>query len=149
MNKLEESFREIFQKELEPTLLLLGFTRVQLSNGWIQPTFLYKYNAASIWFGCSWDWRDFYFEADLGGLYLFKDVLPRVVVYGYNLERKIKKNDIEDYLTEQMKVVKETILRLNKNDFNVYLESIEVVKRKRIQTVSNYVEREIYDLNEL
>jgi hypothetical protein len=35
-----------------------------------------------LWFGASWDWRDQYLEINLGHLYWFKDVMPRVIILG-------------------------------------------------------------------
>lgn len=75
---------QLFEKSvmqiLQPKLFSLGFERIRIKDGWIAPTFLYEHN--DIWLGASWDWRDHYLEIDLGRLFLFKDVLPRVIVIG-------------------------------------------------------------------
>lgn len=64
---------------LEPKLKALGFHRVVL-NGCIHPEVLF--NRGRLWFGSSWDSRDRYLELELGHLFWFKDVMPRVVVLG-------------------------------------------------------------------
>ena len=75
---------DIFEKEvkqiLQPKLFSLGFERIRIKGHWIYPAFLYEHN--DIWFGTSWDWRDTYLEIDLGRLFFFKDVLPRVIIIG-------------------------------------------------------------------
>ena len=75
---------EIFEKEvkqiLQPKLFSLGFERIKIKDHWMSPAFLYEHN--DIWFGTSWDWRDTYLEIDLGRLFFFKDVLPRVIIIG-------------------------------------------------------------------
>jgi hypothetical protein len=75
---------DIFQQEVtripQPKLFSLGFERIQIKENWIYPTFLYEHD--DIWFGTSWDWRDSYLEIDLGRLFFFKDVLPRVIIIG-------------------------------------------------------------------
>ncbi len=75
---------DVFQKKvkqiLQPKLFSLGFDRIEIKDHWIYPTFLYEHN--DIWFGTSWDWRDNYLEVDLGRLFFFKDVLPRVIIIG-------------------------------------------------------------------
>jgi hypothetical protein len=149
MNQSEKTFEQIFHKELESTLLSLNYSRLQLPNGWIQPTFLFKHNTTNVWLGCSWDWRDNYFEADLGTLFLFKDVLPRVIVLGFNLVGTTKYESIDEYLTKQMMIAREKILYLTRESFNTYSISIEDIKKKRINNIINYVDREVRDLSEL
>jgi len=104
----KDVFEEIFKEELVPTLLNLGFSRFFLTEGWIQPIFLFKHNTKNIWFGSSWDWRDSYFEAELGSLYIFKDVLPRVIVCGFGFEKKCKTKNNAEYITEQLINVRDT-----------------------------------------
>lgn len=65
---------------MEPKLKKLGFERIKIRDNWICPTFLYEHD--DIWFGSSWDWRDFDLNIDLGKLFFFHDVMPRVIVLG-------------------------------------------------------------------
>lgn len=64
---------------LEPKLKALGFHRVVL-KGCIHPEVLF--NRGRLWFGSSWDYRDRHLELELGHLFWFKDVMPRVIVLG-------------------------------------------------------------------
>ncbi len=63
-----------------PTLQEHRFVEVAKPDGWIAPELLYE--SGNRWFSTSWDWRDRYLEIHLGRLYLFQDVMPRVVVLG-------------------------------------------------------------------
>ncbi len=76
----DKEFTALFESILEPKLFSIGFKRVVLAKGWISPEYLFERDG--IWFACSWDWRDRYLEINLGRLFFFKDVLPRVIVYG-------------------------------------------------------------------
>lgn len=71
--------RAEFDSLLRPKLIEKGFRRVEL-NGCIKNEELWQ--NGRLWFGCSFDWRDRYFEANLGHLYWFRDVMPRVIVIG-------------------------------------------------------------------
>jgi len=73
-------FEQEVKRILQPKLFALGFERIKIKDDWIYPTFLYEHN--DIWFGTSWDPRDTYLEVDLGRLFFFKDVLPRVIIIG-------------------------------------------------------------------
>ena len=63
-----------------PVLQPVGFQRVAKPDGWITPAVLLE--SGNRWFAASWDWRDRYLDASLGRLFLFRDVLPRVIVRG-------------------------------------------------------------------
>lgn len=78
--KSSEIFEKKVKQVLQPKLFLLGFERIRIKGDWFAPKFLYEHN--DIWLGASWDWRDHYLEIDMGRLFLFKDVLPRVIVIG-------------------------------------------------------------------
>ena len=67
---------EIILPVLEPH----GFQRIEEPDGWITPGVLFE--SRNRWFGASWDWRDKCLDACLGRLFLFRDVLPRVIVRG-------------------------------------------------------------------
>jgi hypothetical protein len=78
--KSDDVFEQEVKRILQPKLYSLGFERIKIKENWIYPTFLYEHN--DMWFGTSWDWRDNYLEVDLGRLFFFKDVLPRVIIIG-------------------------------------------------------------------
>lgn len=80
MKKSEEIFESEIKQVILPKLSALGFDRIILKDNWIYPKFLFEHN--DIWFGASWDWKDNYLEIDLGRLFFFKDVLPRVIIIG-------------------------------------------------------------------
>ena len=78
--KPDDIFEQEVKRILQPILFSLGFERIKIKENWIYPTFLYEHN--NMWFGTSWDWRDNYLEIDLGRLFFFKDVLPKVIIIG-------------------------------------------------------------------
>jgi hypothetical protein len=86
-------YDKTFSEVLEPELIKLGFKKVRLDHC-MRPEYLYQKNR--LWFSTSWDWRDGYFDANLGRLFWFKDVMPRVVVIGdySSYDREIKKDSI-------------------------------------------------------
>ena len=149
MRESEKIFEDIFKKELELILLEFGFSRYRLPKGWIQPTFLYKHNSNNIWFGCSWDWRDFYFEAELGGLYRFKDVLPRVIICGFAFEKQCKTKYTSEYITEQIINAKNRITDLAKKDFENYFKYINDAQSEKVNRLRTYIEKEIMLAEEL
>ncbi len=149
MRGSEKIFDNIFKKELEPTLLETGFSKYSLPKGWIQPLFLFKHNTNNIWFGCSWDWRDFYFEAELGGLFMFKDVLPRVIICGFALEKRCKIQNTSEYIAEQIIHAKNKFLDLSNKNFDKYFEFINSAQSKKVQRLRMYIEKEISSDEEL
>lgn len=149
MRESEKIFEEIFKKELEPILLDLGFSRYILPKGWIQPSFLFKHNTNNIWFGCSWDWRDFYFDAELGTLYGFKDVLPRVIVCGFVFLKKSNTKYTSEYITEQINDAKDRIIDLANINFEKYYRYIKSAQSEKIHKLRNYIEKEISSEEEL
>ncbi len=76
----ESEFIAAVDEVILPVLEQRGFRRVKKPDGWITPEVLLQSN--NRWFGASWDWRDRYLDASLGRLFLFRDVLPRVIVRG-------------------------------------------------------------------
>ena len=78
LNKRSE-FQELIAGIVVPKLSALGFQEVLLKHC-MHPEVLF--NRDRIWFGASWDYRDQYLEIELGHLYWFKDVMPRVIVLG-------------------------------------------------------------------
>src|SRR5215470_1054931 len=76
----EPDFAALVEEVIFPVLEPHGFTRVTTPDGWIAPDVLLE--SQNRWFGASWDWRDRYLDAQMGRLFLFRDVLPRVIVRG-------------------------------------------------------------------
>ena len=76
----QPEFIAIVEETVLPALSSHGFRRVETPRGWIAPEVLCESN--NRWFGASWDSRDGYLDATLGRLFLFRDVLPRVIVRG-------------------------------------------------------------------
>jgi hypothetical protein len=72
-------FCQTLDRILKPKLESLGFKEVVLKDS-IQPEFLF--NRDELWFGASFDYRDRYLSVELGRLYWFQDVMPRVIVLG-------------------------------------------------------------------
>jgi hypothetical protein len=77
---MDEEFVAAVAGIILPVLEPHGFQRIKEPDGWITPGVLFE--SQNRWFGASWDWRDKYLEACLGRLFLFRDVLPRVIVRG-------------------------------------------------------------------
>ena len=77
---MEDEFRALVEKVLLPVLEPHGFQFVTEPDGWITPAVLLE--SRNRWFGASWDFRDRYLDACLGRLFLFRDVMPRVIVRG-------------------------------------------------------------------
>jgi len=77
---MDEEFVAAVVEIVLPVLEPHGFQRIEEPDGWITPGVLFE--SRNRWFGASWDWRDKYLDACLGRLFLFRDVLPRVIVRG-------------------------------------------------------------------
>jgi hypothetical protein len=76
----ESGFTAAVDELILPVLEPHGFQRVKTPDGWIAPGVLLESN--NRWFGASWDPRDRFLGASLGRLFVFRDVLPRVIVRG-------------------------------------------------------------------
>ena len=76
----EAEFIAIIEEVIVPVLEPYGFQRIKRPYGWITPEVLLE--SRNRWFAASWDFRDHYLDATLGRLFLFRDVLPRVIVRG-------------------------------------------------------------------
>lgn len=144
----EKIFEIIFYKVTEPFLTDLDFVKVNLPKGWMQPTFLYKHKKENVWFGCSWDWRDFYFDADLGELFCIKDVMPRVIVIGNNLDLTVKDTNLENLLTFKFEHVNQHIEQLVSHDFAKYYDSSEV-RNKRVNKLRDLIIKQVGSLDDL
>jgi hypothetical protein len=91
--KLSDAFSTSFEEVLQPVLVDLGFVEVKLKDC-MRPEYLFR--NGRIWFSLSWDCRDQYFDASLGHLFWFRDVMPRVVVIGdfHHWDRTVRWNSI-------------------------------------------------------
>jgi hypothetical protein len=76
---MQSKIKKEFDQILKPVLDKHGFCRVELKSC-IHEEQLWR--NGRLWFGVSLDWRDQYFEAYLGHLYWFRDVIPRVIILG-------------------------------------------------------------------
>ena len=79
MKKRASQFAKQVCSTLGPTLSRCGFALVHLESC-IQPEILYR--RGRLWFGASYDVRDQWLELELGHLYWFRDVMPRVIILG-------------------------------------------------------------------
>ena len=106
----KSEYQKIVDRVLLPKLLKLGFREVVLKDCMRSEVLLRK---DDLWLGTSWDYRDGYLNLDLGPLYWFADVMPRVVVVGEysshcSIIKRIKVSD-PNYLELIAKTVAETI----------------------------------------
>ena len=106
----KSEFQKEIQNTLTPKLEALGFEEVSLKDC-IHPEVLF--NKDRLWFGASWDYRDQYLEVDLGHLYWFQDVMPRVIILGnystYCSRLKSLPPDADNYLKRVAESVRDSI----------------------------------------
>ena len=147
MNDFEGKFAQI----LEPVLRSIGGTKRKLPTGWIQPYYMYQLDGG-LWFQCSYDWRDRYFSADIGKAYLFKDVLPRIIIKGNyddllsagTKEGIVKASPMrkKDDLNLKLELIAQTLPLIIKNyDLLFSLASVEL--EKELDRIRPYIIREI------
>ncbi len=77
--ELMKGFSDHFNRLLKDRLEGFGFQAVNLKSC-ISYDVLFRNER--LWIGSSFDWRDQYLEIDLGHLYWFQDVMPRVIIIG-------------------------------------------------------------------
>ena len=77
--KRDSQFVTQVRSTLGSNLSRCEFESVRLKSC-IQPELLYR--RGRLWFGASYDVRDQYLELNLGHLYWFRDVMPRVIILG-------------------------------------------------------------------
>lgn len=154
MSKLDISFEEQFNIIVHPIIDNLGGKRLILKKGWMQPHFIYKF-PNNVWFDCSYDWRDRYFQADLGRLFLFRDVMPRAVVledYDYYLIAAYKEKILISSDTIQrancldvaLKIVADTLPSVIKNYQNLSLIAMDQIQ-KRENKLKDYLIKELHE----
>jgi hypothetical protein len=133
MKKTE--YQKLVDATLKPTLIKHGFVEVKLT-GCMRPEVLYQKN--NLWFGTSWDRRDQYLELDLGHLYWFRDVMPRVIVLGnysaYCREIDSIKSSDDNYLVN----VADTVVSTLQNAISVYTERYEQILSGHLEKKSKY-----------
>ena len=137
----KSDFHKLIDKELKPTLNVLGFKEVVL-NGCISPEVLY--HNGKIWFGASWDYRDMYLDVNLGHLYWFKDVMPRVIILGDYASYNSK---ISSYPTNGLDDLKNIVLFIKKtlNDsISTYNERYDQILHNYLQPKKSKVRKRVY-----
>lgn len=77
--KRESQFVTQVRTALGPALSRCGFASIHLKSC-MRPEVLYR--RGRLWFGASYDVRDQYLDLNLGHLYWFRDVMPRVIILG-------------------------------------------------------------------
>lgn len=131
----KSDYHKIIDEVLKPSLIELDFEEVNLKDC-MRPEVLYRKN--NLWFGTSWDWRDQYLELDLGHLYWFKDVMPRVIILGdysaYCSEIKNTKEMDGNYLINVANTVASTI----HNAISVYTERYDQILASQLEKKSKY-----------
>jgi len=127
---------EIILSVLKP----YGFQHVPKPDGRIAPEVLME--SSNRWFGASWDWRDRYLDASLGRLFLFRDVLPRVVVRGPLWVAKTNDGETDaDFVRE--------VLGRMTNRLPKVLERFDELYSQSITTSTNSkITRSIYSFSE-
>jgi len=148
---MDEYFSKVFQKEIIPVLEGINATKVSKIHGWINPDYLY-YLDDSLWFSCSYDWKDHLLEVDLGRLFLFRDCLPRVIVledYSSYLNElcdrgHIKKKELRkrNRLPDGVTLVAKTLLGVL-SDHEQLTHAIKEKIKEREDRISQYLIREI------
>jgi len=146
-------FLSAFKTDVEPLLSKLGFIRYSLPKGWIQPTFLYKYFDDSIWFESSWDWKDNYIEAEIGGLFPLQDVLPRVIVCGFQLINQPTPNhsstSTSNFIHENLRNVKKELSALADHNFDKYYRDLATAQTEKKRRLEKYLGNEIITETEI
>ena len=146
-NNEDRRFAKLFHEGLEPMLRDAGFVGYKLQKGWIQPAYLMKQQKKPIWFECSWDWRDRVYDARLGRLYRFRDVLPRVIVVGISFgnDALFQSSDLPDLIEH----TKTHLMALFENDFSEYSSAIDKAHDKMIDRLRQYIQMEVLSEKEL
>ena len=126
----KSDFHKLIDRKLKPKLLELGFKEIDL-NSCMSPEVLY--NNGQLWFGASWDFRDLYLEINLGHLYWFKDVMPRVIILGnyssyYGKISSLPTNGLDD-LNKIVELVNRTI----ESSIKIYKERYDQILNKYLQ----------------
>ncbi len=131
----KSDYHKIIDEYLKPALIEYSFEEVRLKDC-MKDEVLYQNNR--LWFGTSWDWRDRYLDLNLGHLYWFKDVIPRLIVVGNyssycNEVQNIPESD-ENYLVKVAKSISSTL----PDAIAVYEERYEKILSALLNKRSNY-----------
>ena len=126
----KSNYQKLIELELVPKLIELGFKEVILENCMSREVL---FQNERLWFGTSWDWRDMYLEVDLGHLYWFKDVMPRVIILGSynNYIEEINKYDPSSI--EELKPIVKLISGTLEDAVKIYHDKYELILSKYIQ----------------
>jgi len=101
----ERKFSEAFHELPQPVLAEQGFRRVLPPRGWFAPAKLFE--SQNRWFGASWDWRDRVLDVDLGRLFQYHDVFPRVIIQGPMKHFRVASSEqaVDEFVVRQLSEV--------------------------------------------
>jgi hypothetical protein len=95
------------------------------------------------------DWRDYYFEAEVGRLHKMRYVLPRVVVCGVSLIHHMKVTSNPQSIEEQFISVRDRFAALTNNNYENYNKAIDDAHSAETLRLKDYLEEEITSDTEL
>jgi hypothetical protein len=154
---MDEIFRDQFQKEIGPILESVNAKKTDRIHNWINPAFLYYLND-SLWFSCSYDWKDHKLGVNLGRLFLFNDCLPRLVVleeYRFFLDELcnkgcIKKKELKrfDLLPDGVNLIAKTLMNIL-SDYVQLSYAIQEKTEQKYQRIKPYLVKEIINIEML
>ena len=131
---MQSELQTIFLQTLAPILHQHGFKRVELTSC-IHDEELWRKDR--LWFGVSFDQRDYYLEVSLGHLYWFHDVMPRMIVLGdytsyagFDPSKKI----LSDGLEATLRAISDTIDRALAVYENHYSEILQTKRQPKKTT---------------
>jgi len=143
---MSDPYQKILERSLLPRMESLGFTRVTLMDCMRPEVLLRK---GDLWFGTSWDCRDQYLELRIGGLYWFKDVMPRVVVLGEYSDHcasiKRMSPSIPNYLEEISAAVERSIEDVVRSTEKIQESEARSVARLRDLLISKVLDSELME----
>ena len=136
-----KSFSDNFNKLLKKDLERLGFQSIKLKSC-ISYDVLFRNER--LWIGASFDWRDQYLEIDLGHLYWFKDVMPRVIIIG-NYSSYCSKVDPYEYAKEHgVKKALEALKNTIDHSIKVYEDHYAKILSSRLDSTKNRYPKEFF-----
>lgn len=147
MSGFTKTFNNILKNKFES----LGFKAISLKSC-ISYEVLFRNDR--LWFGSSFDWRDQYLEMDLGHLYWFQDVMPRVIIIG-NYSSYCRGFDPYDYgreygIEKSLEFLNETIensIKIYKEHYSKILSSrLDPSKMKYRKEFFSHLGKEVEDL---
>lgn len=154
---MDEIFRDQFQKGIVPILESVNAKKIDRIHNWITPAFLFYLNN-SLWFSCSYDWKDHKLGVHLGRLFLFNDCLPRLIVleeYRYFLDELCNKGCINkkelkrfDLLPDGVNLIAKTLMNIL-SDYVQLSYAIQEKTEQKYQRIKPYLVKEIINIEML